>query len=237
MPESRAHGRHNIGNLARACTETSAIASRLLTKPTSACALFFGQFANDLHCAASLKIAHRRQDRVCQGHRSSVRGSERQGIDGGKEKFVAVSRQRRNISVRNADAVGAANASLFSGLHRGSQTATKRNGDHQILLGQRSHGVVDRTMRGSNKDRKPQQTQLVAKIFGHHRGKVACDDGDSAGGIDASSKLSKSLGIKRIFQALKILKVAKHGISGRLSGASALFALLHRIERSSECQR
>ena len=64
---------------------------------------------------------------------SRVRGAEGGGFDAGEEHFIAFASKRRDIGVRNADAVGVAGMRQMDAFHGLAEAPAKADGDDEVL--------------------------------------------------------------------------------------------------------
>src|SRR5271169_569836 len=111
--------------------------------PAEAFALLFGYFLEYGQRLRTSVLAAGGEDGVDERNGRGIRSAKRSGLDAGEKYLVAFAGERRNISVRDADAVGAAGARQVHAFNRLAETATKADGQDKVALIDGANEVSD----------------------------------------------------------------------------------------------
>src|SRR6267378_781219 len=164
--------------------------------PAGALALFLRNILCQSECLRAAIMANCGQERIDQSGWRGVRGAERSAFDGSQEDLVALPRQRRNICIRNAHAMGSTGPGLVRALYGLPQTAAEANRNNEIFLIDGPNDMQDSARGGGGKNRQPEQTDLIFEVVGKTDGEIASQKHDAARVIEAFRQRHKAAGIQ-----------------------------------------
>src|ERR1700687_1931685 len=102
--------------------------------PAETLALFFGDLFGNGQGQGAAVLPASSDECVQQRNGRRERDQERSGFDRREKDFIAHTGQRREISIGNADAIGAVLAGLLGALDRLPESAAKAYGDDQVAF-------------------------------------------------------------------------------------------------------
>src|SRR5579859_406902 len=111
--------------------------------PAEAFALFLDDLLEKRHCLRPAILAASGEDSVDESDRSGVGGAEGRGLDGSEKDFIAITGERRYVSVRDAHAVGIPIARQMHAFHRLAEPTSKADSQNKVALVDGAHQVSD----------------------------------------------------------------------------------------------
>ena len=216
----------------RACFTAPAV--ELNAVPAEAFALLFRDFLDDGERLRPAVLAAGDQDGVHQRNRRGVRRAEGCGLHAGQEHFVAFARERGNVRVRDANAVGAVRFSQVHAFDSLPEAAAKADGQDEIVFVYSADEMGDAARRRSCKDGKAQQRDLILQIIGEDSGEISRENDDAARVIETLGERNQARGIETVLEAVQIFQVLLERFTNISGHAADATGGLHRVERRGE---
>jgi len=146
-------------------------------------------------------------ERIKKRHRRGVGSSEGVRPDSGQECFMGDTRERRKKRIGYSDTVRAAASRRLHTFHGVTQSAAKRNRDHDVLRRDIPRQVNDLSARCRGERIQAEQDQMILEVFGEDCGEVASHHDDAPGFIKTLRGLRKPFRVERVLEGLQILEV------------------------------